>query len=106
MDFSTSTSLLCTSMKHPAIEYWKKLKRLLCCMNLTIDNDIIIRTYDLQEMQTYVDSSHAVHMDMGKRTGGFSIFCVGALTDKYSKQNMNSRSSNESEVIGNSEYLP
>ena len=51
-------------MKRPEIEYWNKLMRLLSFMNQKIDNERIVGTNGLQEMQTYVDSSHAVHMDM------------------------------------------
>ena len=39
-------------------------------------------------------------------TGGVITFGTGILNAKYSKQKMNSRSSNETEVIRNSEYLP
>ena len=57
-------------------------------------------------METFVDSSHAVHPDMRGHTGGVITFGTGILSPRSSKQKMNSRSSNESEVIGNSEYLP
>ena len=51
-------------MKRPEIEYWNKLMRLLSFMNQKIDNERIIEANNLQEMQTYVDFSHVVHMDM------------------------------------------
>ena len=57
-------------------------------------------------MQTFIDSSHAVHEDMKCHIGGTITFGTGVLSVKSVKQNMNSRSSNETEVIGNSEYLP
>ena len=43
---------------------------------------------------------------MRGHTGGVITFGTGVLNAKSSKQKMNSRSSNETEVIGNSEYLP
>ena len=46
-DFATSISYLCTRMKQPAIEYWKKLKRVLCFMNRIIDDKWIIDTNNL-----------------------------------------------------------
>ena len=55
---------------------------------------------------TFVDSSHAVHPDMRGHTGGAITFGTGILSPKASKQKMNSRSTNETEVIVNSEYLP
>ena len=74
-------------------------------MNKTINDKRIIGANDIQGMQTYVDSSHAVHMDMRGHRGGVSNFGIGVFTAKPSKQNMNLRISNESGLIGNSEYL-
>ena len=53
-----------------------------------------------------MDSSHAVHEDMWGHTGGVITFGTGILAPKCTKQKMNSRSTNETEVIGESEYLP
>ena len=41
-DFATAISFLCTRMNHPDVEYCKKLKRLLCFTNMTIDKNRII----------------------------------------------------------------
>lgn len=57
-------------------------------------------------MHMFVDSSHAVHKDMRGHTGGVISFGKGVSCPKSSKQKMNLRSTNETEVIGNSEYLP
>ena len=53
-------------------------------------------------MNTYVDLSHAVHMDMRLHKGGVSNFGIGVLMDKLRKHKMNLICSNKSEVIGNS----
>ena len=45
-------------------------------------------------------------MDMRGHTGGVSSLNIGVLTAKSNKQKTNPRSFNESEVIGNSGYLP
>ena len=74
-------------------------------MNQKIDDGIIISANDLQEMYTYVNLSHALHLDMRGHTGVVSNVGIGVLTSNLSKQKMNSISSNKSEVIGNSEYL-
>ena len=94
LDCDTAISLLCKRIKHPDVEDWKKLKRLLCFMNHTINNKIIIGGNYLQEMNTYIDSSHTVHMDMRVHTGGVSTFRIGVLTAKLSKQKMILISSN------------
>ena len=105
-DFATSISYLCTRMKQPDIEDWKKLKRVLCFKNTTIENESIIGANILHEMQTYVYSYNSVHMDMKGHTGGVSTFDIGVLTANSSKHKMNSRISNKPEVIVNIKYLP
>ena len=45
-------------------------------------------------------------LDMRGHTGGVISFGTGIIHAKSSKQKMNSRSPNETEVTGNSEYLP
>ena len=105
-DNGTAISFLCTRVHTPDVEDWKKLKRLLCYLNQTIDDIRIIGANNLHEMQTYIDSSHGTHMDMRGHTGGVITFGTGVLTGKGSKQKMNTKSSNETEVVGNSEFLP
>ena len=45
-------------------------------------------------------------MEMRGHAGGVSTFDIGVFMAMLIKQKTNSRNSNESEVIGNSEYLP
>ena len=106
MDCSPAVSFLCTRVKSSDIEDWKKLKRLISFLHQTIDDARIIGEDDLLKMQTFIDSSDAVHEDMKGHTGGTITFGTGGVSVESSKQKMNSRSSNETEVIGNSEYLP
>jgi len=60
----------------------------------------------LLDMLTFIDSAHAVHPDMRGHTGGATTFGTGIIDQKSSNQKMNTRSSTETEVVGNSEYLP
>ena len=99
-------AFLCTRVKSPDVEVWKKFKRLISFLHQTIDDVRIIGADDLLKVHTFIDSLHAVHEDMKGHTGGTITFGTGVVSVKSSKQKMNSRSSNETEVIGNSEYLP
>ena len=54
---------------------------------------------ELRHMQTFIDSSHAVHDDMMVHAGGLITFGTGVVCIKTGKQKMNSRSSTETEVI-------
>ena len=99
-------SFLCTRSKSPDIEDWKALKRILCFIMQTEDDKWIIRADNLNEMQTFIDSVHVVHKDMKRHIRRVTKFGICIIIAKSSKQEMKSRSSNESEVIRNSEYLP
>ena len=78
----------------------------MCFTNQTIDNKIIIGENDLQEMQTYVDLYHEVHMDMKGHTGWVITFGMWVLKAKLSRQRTSSIILIELDVIGNSDYLP
>ena len=106
VDCSPAVAFLCTRVKNPDVEDWKKLKRLISFLHQTIDDVRIIGADDLLKIQNFIDSSHAVHEYMKGHTGGTITFGTGVVSVKSSKQKMNLRSSNETEVIGDSEYLP
>ena len=105
-DIATAISFLCTRVQQPDVEDQKKLRRVLKFLQQTIDDNRIIGADRLDVMTTFVDSSHAVHPNMRGHTGGVITFGTGVINTKSSKQKMNTRSSNEAEVVGNSEYLP
>ena len=54
-------------------------------------------------MRIYIDKSHACHKNMRGQTGGMGN---GVLHAQSSKQSINSKSSTETELIGDSNYLP
>jgi len=105
-DIEPTVSFVCTRVKGPDRDDWCKLKRLLCWTKQTVEDVQIIGADSLVDMLTFIDSAHAVHPDMRGHTGGATTFGTGIIDQKSSKQKMNSRSSTETEVIGNSEYLP
>ena len=55
---------------------------------------------------TWVDASFATHHDMRSHTGGVISFGRGGIICKSKKQNINTKSSTEAELIGASDYLP
>ena len=54
-------------------------------MNQTINDERIIGENDIQEIHTYVDLSHELHIDMRGHTVEVSTFSIGVLTLKSSK---------------------
>jgi len=61
---------------------------------------------DMLKLETWIDASHAVHEDMKGVTGGCTSMGWGVLHAKASKQNINTKSTCESELVGVSEYIP
>ena len=57
-------------------------------------------------MNIFIDASHACHENMRGQTGGCITMGKGVLHARSSKQTLNSKSSTETELIGNSDYLP
>lgn len=74
----------------------------------TVEDVQIIGADSLADMLSFINSTYAVHPNMKKgHTGGATTFGTPCIIDqKSSKQKMNTRSSAETEVVGNSEYLP
>ena len=60
----------------------------------------------LNHFMTWVDASFAIHHDMRSHTGGVISFGRGGIICKSKKQNINTKSSTEAELIGASDYLP
>ena len=106
LDCASDIYFLCTRVRDPDMEDWKKLNLLISFLAQTIDDEWIIGADSLSFMKTFICSSHAVHEYMKCHIGGVTVFGTGVLNEKLSKQKMNSQRSRETEVIGNSEYLP
>ena len=79
---------------------------MLCFLKQTINDTRVIRADSLEQIDTFLDSSHAVHPDMRGHTGGTITMGTGIIHGKASKQKMNSKSTNETKMIGDSKYLP
>jgi len=66
----------------------------------------IISIEDFDDMHIFIDAAHGTHRDMRGQTGGCVRFGLGVVNCRSNKQNLNSKSSTETELIGNSDYLP
>ena len=66
----------------------------------------IIGANGMEIMETYVDASYAVHHDMKGHTGGLLTLGRGIVQGKASKQNLNTKISTETELVGASDYIP
>jgi Reverse transcriptase (RNA-dependent DNA polymerase) len=105
-DILLALSFLCGRVSAPTIQDESKLERLLSYLFGTIDLTLRIGADSLNQFSTWVDASFAVHPDMRSHTGGIISFGRGGLICKSKKQNINTKSSTEAELIGASDYLP
>ena len=99
-DILTAVSFLCTRVKNPDTDDWKKLNR---CMNYLADTPGLHLTVSMTGTPTinwWVDASFAVHPDMRSHTGATVSMGKGCIYNKSSKQKINTRSSTEAEIVG------
>jgi hypothetical protein len=69
MDTQTATSLLCSRVKGPKEDDWRKLIHLLEYLNATRGDVLTLSADDLSVVKWYVDASFAVHPDFKSHTG-------------------------------------
>jgi hypothetical protein len=105
-DILLALSFLCGRVALPTEQDEKKLQRLLCYLNGTIDLTLRLGADSLNQFVTWVDASFAVHPDMRSHTGGVISFGRGGIICKSKKQHINTKSSTEAELVGASDYLP
>ena len=58
-DIETAISFLCTRVLNPTEQDWKKLRRLLCFFNGTIDDVRVLGADELDSLLTFVDAAYA-----------------------------------------------
>jgi hypothetical protein len=105
-DLETTISFLMKRVSKSDTDDWKKLKRCLGFIKKTIEDRRILGADSLDTLYTWVDASHAIHMNMRGHTGGIISMGKGMLHCKSSTQKINTKSTTESELVGVSEYLP
>jgi hypothetical protein len=105
-DIEPTVAYLCTRVDKCDEDDWKKLKRVLKWLKLTIDDNRIIGCDNLHSILTWIDAAFAVHQNMRSQTGGAMSFGWGTIHARSSKQKLNTKSSTEAELVGLSEYIP
>ena len=61
---------------------------------------------DMSLMYILIDAAYAVHTNMRSHTSECILFGRGAIISKSIKQQLNTKSSTEAELVGCSDYLP
>jgi hypothetical protein len=105
-DLQTAVAFLCTRVKCPDTDDYKKLARTLKYLRATSDLPLTLEVDNLQVIKWWIDASYAVHPDMKSHTGGIMSLGRGAVYAMSAKQKLNTKSSTESELVGVADMLP
>jgi hypothetical protein len=99
-DIHPTIAVLCTRVKQPNEDDWKKLHRLMKYINGTRKDKLILAADNLHVIKWYVDAAFAVHPDFKSHTGGSMTYGQGTPMSMSRKQKLNTRSSTEAELVG------
>ena len=100
-DLQPTTPFLCTRVKEPDQDDWKKLLRMFNYLDTTKDLELILEVEpgEVLHSQWFPDSAFAVHKDYKSHTGAIHTLGKGATTTLSAKQKLNTRSSTEAELV-------
>jgi hypothetical protein len=105
-DMQPATAFLCTRVKAPDIDDYKKLGRAMKYLRGTLHMPLILEADDMRIIKWSVDSSFAVHPDMKSHTGGSMTLGKGTIYGTSTRQKINTKSSTEAELVGVNDVLP
>ena len=99
-DIRTAISFLCSRLKCPDKDDYKKLTRLIRYLLHTLHMCLILGKDDTDIVHWWIDAPYAVHPDMRGHTGATMSLGNGSVFSGLWKQKLVTRSSTESEVVG------
>jgi hypothetical protein len=103
-DIEAAVAFLCTRMKEPDEDDWKKLAHVVRYLRVTVE--LPLEAGNMQVIKWWVDASYAVHSDMKSNTGGMTTMGKGVVYGTSTRQKLNTRSSTEAELVGMHDVLP
>ena len=98
-DILLAVIFLCTRVKNPDEDDWKKLIRLMRYLNGTQDLYLTVEVDDKGIVEWSVDAAFAVHSNMKSHTGGTMSMGSGIQISRSSKQKLNTKSTTEAELV-------
>ena len=99
-DLQLPTTFLCTRVRGPDVDDWKKLGRCLSFLRATRDDPFTLEATSTSIINWWVDASFAAHPDFRSHTGATMTLGKGCPINLSAKQKINTRSSTEAEVVG------
>ena len=105
-DISVAVAFLCTRVKNPDKDDWKKLIQLVHYLRGMAELPLILCADSATVVKWWVDGSHAVHPNMHGHSGGCISLGMGMLIMGLSKQKLNTHSSTEMELVMADDFMP
>src|SRR5210317_1489638 len=105
-DIQTTIAFLTTRVKEPDEDDWKKLLRMMRYLNGSKDLVLTLSADGTGICKWYIDASYAVHNDLKGHTGSAMTMGKGSIQSKSIKQELNTKSSTESELVETDDILP
>ena len=105
-DIRTAMSFLCSRLKCPDQDDYKKLGRVMKYLQATLDLPLILSADGSGRIRWWVDASFTIHPDMKGHTGGTPTLGHGSVYSTSTKQKLVSHSSTECEIVGVHDVMP
>jgi hypothetical protein len=102
----TAIAFLCTRVKAPDTDDYKKLARVIKYLRKNPNLGITLERDTNDSVQWFIDASFGCHNDMKSHTGGIMTLGKGGIYCTSTRQKLNTRSSTESELVGLNDVLP
>jgi hypothetical protein len=104
-DIQTAIAFLCTRVKGPDTDDYKKLTRVMKYLRATISIPLTLEADGSNIIKWWVDASYGVHPDMRSHTGGVLTLGKGAVYATSTRQKIGTKSSTEAELVGVSDVI-
>eukprot|EP00804_Cyclotella_cryptica_P027764 CCRYP_009202-RA/>CCRYP_009202-RA protein AED:0.72 eAED:0.12 QI:0/-1/0/1/-1/1/1/0/1137 len=105
-DVHTAIAFLCTRVKHPDKDDYKKLTRVIKYLRRTKFLRLTMEAGHLDQNHWFIDSAFAVHDDMRSHSGSYMTFGKGMMGGSSNKQKINTTSSTEAETVAVHDNMP
>lgn len=105
-DIQLAVGFLCTRVKAPDEDDWKKLCRLVQYLRGSRHFPLTLRADDHRVVKWWVDAAFAVHADYKSQTGGAMSLGAGMVYGASTRQKINTKSSTEAELVAADDLMP
>ena len=104
-DTQLAVGFLCSRVKEPDVDDWKKLRRLFQYIRGTLELGLTLEADEVMVAKWWIDASFAVHPDCRSQSGAVLSLGKGAPYSGCQKQKVNGKSSTEVELIAVDDFV-